>query len=199
MLWWRYFCAVCAAPPAQAQGSAVTPLCPLGCPLGCPPCPSPPHTIIITSSFLLWVPSAQPLASPHSQPCFSPGSRPVPRIQTFTAFLKHSVLLFPPSSILFFYFPLFAADSTFPGQTPGNPPGPGRDTKQAGCPSLQPLRACSDPALGALIHAGGLSRDPHSSPSPCLLGQGAEVEGGGPRPPKSPILPALTCLWGPCD
>lgn len=126
-------------------------------------------------------PSVQPLA-PHTHRAlnwalFLSWILPCSMDPNFYSIPETFCSAFPPSSNPL-YFPLFATVSTFPGQTPGIFLAQGETQNRLDAP-LCNLSACLHPALGARIHRGG-------TPSPCLLGPGAEVVAGGiPRSPKT--------------
>lgn len=143
-------------------------------------------------------------------PRFSPGSCPVPRIQTFTAFLNRSVpLSLPPPSSL---FSIICYNLRIPGSNARNLPGPGRDAEQAGCPSLPPLPpppAHPSPAVtratpGGLTHRrqtlarGGQSGDNPGAPRslPSGTGRRGGRMGGGSHAPSPPrgLSPGVSTL-----
>lgn len=103
---------------------------------------------------------------------------------------------FPPSSILFIFHYLLQSPHSQVRRQESSWPGERRKT---GWVPLAAISACSDPALGALIHRGRLSRDHPPPPVPTCRHQALRWRQGGPTLPKSPILPAMTCLWGRCD
>lgn len=108
-------------------------------------------------------PPSPALSTPDSQG-FGPGPvslldlAPFDGSKLLTAFLKRSVLLFlpPPSSL----FSIICYTLYIPGLNARNLPGPGRDTKQAECPSLHPpgplcpRRLCTPTLLPPLFPVG---------------------------------------------